>query len=237
VKAKDLETRITLLENQLKEKLAILDSKVRNLEDIEEIEKLQRAYGYYLEHAMIDEFEDLFADDPDVALNFLGKRIFKGKVGGRRFLEAIGAGQPDPDFLHIAMQLSGIVNVDTTGLTAKGRWYGWGAAAIPEGKGVSPSFFVAVYEVEYIKENGKWKIKILTLSMQYHIDNPKDSFVKQERIAALDPNYVRPRSEFGVPDNFNTEYPSGYILPFHFKHPVTGKETSESKRNATLGLG
>ena len=26
-------------------------------------------------------------------------------------------------------------------------------------------------------------------------------------------------------------YPSGYILPFHFKHPVTGKSTSEVERN------
>jgi hypothetical protein len=26
-------------------------------------------------------------------------------------------------------------------------------------------------------------------------------------------------------------YPSGYILPFHFKHPVTGKLTTEEKRN------
>ena len=26
-------------------------------------------------------------------------------------------------------------------------------------------------------------------------------------------------------------YPSGYILPFHFKHPITGKETSEGERN------
>ena len=33
-----------------------------------------------------------------------------------------------------------------------------------------------------------------------------------------------------------TEYPSGYIVPFHFKHPVTGNETSEKKRNKALGL-
>jgi len=32
----------------------------------------------------------------------------------------------------------------------------------------------------------------------------------------------------------NTYYPTGYIVPFHFRHPVSGKETSEKKRNARL---
>jgi hypothetical protein len=35
---------------------------------------------------------------------------------------------------------------------------------------------------------------------------------------------------------FDTQYPSGYIYPFHFKHPVTGKTTSEVEYNATLKL-
>jgi hypothetical protein len=29
-------------------------------------------------------------------------------------------------------------------------------------------------------------------------------------------------------------YVSGYIFPFHFTHPVTGKPTSEAKLNARL---
>ena len=36
----------------------------------------------------------------------------------------------------------------------------------------------------------------------------------------LDPNELR--------------YGSGYIFPFHFKHPVTGKPTNEAIRNAKL---
>jgi hypothetical protein len=35
-------------------------------------------------------------------------------------------------------------------------------------------------------------------------------------------------------DKADLRYVSGYIFPFHFKHPVTGKETSEGVRNARL---
>jgi hypothetical protein len=35
---------------------------------------------------------------------------------------------------------------------------------------------------------------------------------------------------------YNTQYPSGYIYPFHFRHPVTGRETGEAAVNAALVL-
>jgi hypothetical protein len=35
----------------------------------------------------------------------------------------------------------------------------------------------------------------------------------------------------GGPDPIDYNYPSGHILPFHYKHPVTGKKTSEEQRN------
>ena len=35
---------------------------------------------------------------------------------------------------------------------------------------------------------------------------------------------------------YDTQYPSGYIYPFHYMHPVTRKPTSEARRNAKLKL-
>ena len=32
----------------------------------------------------------------------------------------------------------------------------------------------------------------------------------------------------------DTRYPSGYIFPCHFKHPVAGQKTSEDEHNAAL---
>ena len=56
---------------EMEARIETLESQVRTLQtllDIEEIKKLQRAYGYYLEHWMAKEIVDLFADDPSVEL-------------------------------------------------------------------------------------------------------------------------------------------------------------------------
>ena len=39
---------------ELEKKIERLEARLQELEDIEEIKKLQRAYGYYLEHRMAD---------------------------------------------------------------------------------------------------------------------------------------------------------------------------------------
>jgi hypothetical protein len=68
----DGEARLRALENQV--------AKLTCLLDIEEIKRLQSAYGYYLEHWMADEVIDCFADGPDTTLclyegTWLGKEI------------------------------------------------------------------------------------------------------------------------------------------------------------------
>jgi len=73
VNSQDLEKKITLLEESVKPETGNLDSKNKNLEDIERYRKIARAYGYYLENAMIDEFEDLFADNSGCHLEFSRK--------------------------------------------------------------------------------------------------------------------------------------------------------------------
>ena len=43
-------------------RLLELEDKVRILDDIEAIKKLQRSYGYYIEHWMYEEIVDCFSD-------------------------------------------------------------------------------------------------------------------------------------------------------------------------------
>ena len=53
---------------ELEARLKVLEDKNRKLEDVEEIKKLQRIYGYYVERGHLDEVADLFSDRPDVSL-------------------------------------------------------------------------------------------------------------------------------------------------------------------------
>src|SRR4030042_7114150 len=128
MKAEETEARIKKLENQVRE--------LQTLLDIEEIKKLQRAYGYYLEHWMAKEIVDLFSDSPDVALEFpWNEGTYLGKESVKRYYE--GRFKPSPEFLHQLMQLCPIIDVAPDGKTAKGRWYGCGAVSTPHGGKVS----------------------------------------------------------------------------------------------------
>jgi hypothetical protein len=231
VTTQDLEARVKALEELVKSQSA----EITTLKDIEKIKNLQKVYGYYLEHWMAQDIIDLFSDGEEVSLT-LGMGTYLGKAGVRRYFEVL---KPDNEFMHQVMQLSGIVNVDPDGKTAKGRWYGFGAISIKRGNGVGQSFMSGIYIAEYVKEDGIWKFKKL-LFEQFYTAKPLEGWVKPERLAtghleASDTNSNN-NSPFraDIPRAYNPAYPSGYIVPFHFKHPVTGKKTAEDARNEQI---
>jgi hypothetical protein len=132
------------------------------------------------------------------------------------------------------MQLQPVIDVAPDGKTAKGRWEGFGVIASPRGKGVGQSIMNGVYENEYIKEDGKWKIFKLSWALNY-VARFGQGIVAPERLAAADPNFKMTWPEPDeLPTGFDPKYPSGYIFPFHYKHPITGKKTSEGQLNKTV---
>jgi hypothetical protein len=217
------------MESRLKE----LEKRVETLRDIEDIQRLQKSYGYYLTHWMYEELIDLFSDSPETTLNIMAG-IFLGKAGVRRYFSSMKESGENREFLHQIMQLSGIVDIALDGKTAQGRWFGYGAAAIPLGEGVRPLACDGIYTSEYIKEDGKWKILKLTWNPLF-MAPPSEGWVKKERIEAAATFKMSGQSaKPDKPRDIDPRYPSGYIVPFHFKHPVNGKKTSEEKRNAAL---
>lgn len=215
---------------ELEAKVEMLENKLRTLEDIESIKKLQRAYGFYLEHWMAEDLIDLFSDSSEACLSVAAGE-YRGKESIRRFFRHGNENTPlekseDPEFLHQVMQLSGVVNVDPDGKTAKGRWYGFGANAFPGPAGINPGWMNGVYEVEYIKENDIWKLLKVRWCMTFHAPWGM-SFVDAEKRAdeRIDRPYERSEAlrPTGTPEE--TLYPSGFIAPFHYKNPVSGRET------------
>jgi len=94
-----------------------------------------------------------------------------------------------------------------------------------------------IYEMDYIKEDGVWKIWKLRLLMHYAYTNGKTPQgppeTKETKGKAAPPPPKLNPDEWA---EYDTEYPSGYIYPFSFVHPVTGKPSTEAKRNAKLKL-
>ena len=231
--AEELELKVKELEKKV--------ASLQQLQDIEDIKKLQKAYGYYLMNWLHEELIDCFSNSPETTLDW-PQGTFIGSDGPRRFFGNINTNK-DPEFMHQMMQISGIVNIEPDGNRAKGRWWGFGAMAIPAGsmevpggEGVSQGLGCGIYEEEYIREEGVWKILKLKWVPVYS-GTLEEGWVKPERRSRAVstpinskgfPESWRPDSG---PDPVTWDYPSGHVLPFHFKHPVTGKETAEKERN------
>jgi len=125
------------------------------------------------------------------------------------------------------MQLAGVVHIGPDNQTAKGRWYGFGAnAMLMPGNKVNPGWANGVYEVDYVKQNGKWKIKKLRWCMIFRA-TWTEGFIPHERKdnTVQDRPYDKnsPLKPNGEPEE--TLYASGFICPFHFANPISGRKT------------
>src|SRR3972149_10683745 len=167
MKSRTLETRINALEAEvktLKKQVKARDRQLQTLQDIEDIKRLQCVYGYYLERWMSDEIIDCFSSSPDVSGTFV-EGTYKGPEGIRRYF---GQGRAMPrEFLHLVMQVSPVITVNKDGKTAHGRWYGSGTILSRFTTPLDPVYMMVIYEMDYIKEDGVWKILHLRLNMHY----------------------------------------------------------------------
>ena len=239
---KTVEERITALEELVRKQdryIGNLEEKLARLDDIEAIKRLQKAYGYYVEHWMYQEIIDCFSDGPGVYLNWI-EGVWKGKEGVRRYFTHGGKATPTPSgFSHQLMPTSGLITVASDGMTAKGRWYGFGAIFNSDHGNVEKAEFTSgIYEVGYVRENGVWKIQSFDWVIPYvvRIDGMCEGPELRSRriienvgeMGAFIPDPDTPLNEKDL------RYVSGYVFPFHYPHPVTGKKTSEDTRNEKL---
>jgi hypothetical protein len=199
-----------------------LQRRITRLEDIKEIEKLQRIYGYYLDYGEYEKVVDLFSDNAEsVEISDYG--VYKGKPGIKRFyLDLLGGQPPRVGWLSIGMTLQGVVNVETDGKTAKGRWYCMMIEAKPtlslhEGE-LRQLWGNGIYENEYVKEDGKWKIKKIHFFLNFRTPY-EEGWLKVPVVGQHGPSADVPPDE---PPTCYAPYPSGVHFPPHYKHPITG---------------
>jgi len=176
-----------------------LQRRVGNLEDVHAIRTLHHKYGYYIDKCLYDEAVDLFADDARV---YFLNGIFKGKAGARRLycdwfrnLFTQGHNGPIPAFLLDHLQMQDIVDVAPDGLSAKGRFRALMQAGQHESKREKIGNFpmqcweAGIYENEYVKERGVWKIKLLDYNMLWQADYEKGWAHDKPHLLPLDKTY------------------------------------------------
>jgi SnoaL-like domain len=137
---------------------------VDRAESMRAVKNLQRTYAQYSQFGLWREMADLFADD--------GTFIFDDEsVQGRAaiaeyLLTHEGGGRPGlaPGAIHTQIIDHPVVNLSVDGESAKGRWYGF--FLLSDGDG-NASIQGGVFENEYVREGGQWKIDVHRHYPQY----------------------------------------------------------------------
>src|SRR5512138_1079008 len=97
--------------------LAELEAEVTRQEDIQEIENLQRIYGYYFDNSMFAEVIDLFSENTE-SVEITDHGVFRGKEGLKKMYSGmIGMKRPGWIFFQV-MQEQGVIDVAPDGKTA-----------------------------------------------------------------------------------------------------------------------
>jgi hypothetical protein len=195
----------------LEAEAARLEQRITQLQDLNAIKRLQRAYGYYVDEAQWDRVADLFTEDGSVEYGLDG--VYTGRERIREYLRAMGDGRSglSPGQLNEHLQLMPVVNLGADGRTARGTW----RAVILAGKlGENALWGEGPYENEYVKEDGVWKLRRLhwfqTLLVPYEGGWAKQADVNGARFVTT----LRPDAPSTVSYQ---SWPGAFVPPFHFR--------------------
>ena len=208
---------VQTVQGDLRQVAAELLRRAQRLQDQQQIENLQRSYGYYLDRAQWDQLADLFANS--ATLEFGQQGVYVGKARVRAFLGTLGPHGLTPGWLNDHLQLQTVVTVAPDGKTARARSREWSMTGT-YGKGGLWS--EGLYENAYVKEAGVWKFQSVhyypTFSSDYDQGWGKDAQAAPGVSAAVPPD--RP------PTQVYAIYPKAHVPPYHYANPVTGKPVS-----------
>jgi len=219
----------------LEREVAALRHELDLIRDAQAIRKVQHSYGYFMDKGLYQEVVDLFADDGE--LRFMGG-IFRGKEGVARLYcgrlrDAFTHGINGPAFglLCDHIQMQDVIHVADDRRTAKARF----RALLQGGSHVTKTdanprlpqqwWEGGLYENEYVREEGVWKLKVLGHHLTWQGDFKEGWSYWPVHEGPFWPK-LYPDDPFG-PDAMeecpDKPWPATWVTPFHYTHPVTGK--------------
>ena len=209
-----------------------LERAVERLEASRAVKHLQRAYGFYMDRALWQEASDLFAADATLEIGSDG--VYAGRERIREYLRRASGGGKGMPWGRLAehYQLQPVVHIAADGLNASGRWRDFGLLGE---YGKSASWTEGVYENQYVKQDGVWKIEALHLYVTFVVPYEQgwarargDGPVAQSAVAREFP-----------PDRPTTQpykaFPANDVAPFHYRNPAT--DSQASRQPAAAGDG
>ncbi|HTT01707.1 MAG TPA: nuclear transport factor 2 family protein [Steroidobacteraceae bacterium] len=198
----------------VRQRAAILEHRAMLLQDAQQIENLQRIYGYYLDRAQWDQVADLFADDGSIEMGLRG--VYVGKRHIRQFLDLLGHEGLRYGWLNDHIQLQPIADVAPDGRTARLRSRELAMTGV---YGEHGTWGEGTYENSFVKQGGVWKFQSLhfypTFITDYDQGWAKDAQPAPGTSSSLPPDRP-PTQNYAI-------YPKAFVPPFHYRNPVTGE--------------
>jgi len=201
----------------IRARLAAVEQRSTAIGDINEIENLQRSFGFYFDKMLWDHVADLFAADGTIELGFSGVYIGSDRV--REYLYSLSDGQQGPleGVLNNFMQLQPIITLGDDGRTAQGRWRALVLTGV-SGSGSGGNWGEGPYENTYVKEDGVWKIQSLHWYGRF-LAPYEGGWIEVDEQALRDLT-VSPTLEPDAPSSSDfAAWPAASTVPFHFDNP------------------
>jgi len=139
----------------LEERAAIAEQDTASVTALRDIRRLHIAYTQFAEVGLWQEMADLFADNAQM---IVGDRTISGKAAiGQWILAEFGDGRRglEPGTVRTLLPFTPVVALGAEGRTAKARWH---ELSMLGALGKNADWAGGIYENEYVKEGGVWKI-------------------------------------------------------------------------------
>lgn len=195
----------------LESRLNAVSERIERQQDIQEVEILQRAYGYYVDKSLWYSLADLWAEDGTLEIG--GRGVFLGKDRVFEYMNVgLGTVGPKPGLLVDHQQFQPIVTINEDGVTAEAR----AIAFVMSLGGWGHNY----YENDYVKEDGVWKFR--ALHGPFNMYSGYDIGWVDDIILNTFPEKFPPPPDL-PPTTIYLAYPNYYVEPFHYPSPVTGE--------------
>ena len=176
-----------------------------------EIQNLMSRYIYCHYYNAYDEVAKLFADRDDTTVEIANWGVYKGMAGVIRLYPELHGKLLIGDRkgrLHANCVSTPVIEVAEDGQTAQGMWFMSGAETSPKGEhtedGLDPHWTWARYCIDFIKDNGVWKIWHFYVAGLFH--TPYDTSWVDHTAPHDDLSWIPAEYRSDEPPTFNYEY-------------------------------
>ncbi len=195
-------------------RLADLQQRLAWLRDETEVRNLQHSFGYYLDRKLWDDVADLFVEGGSLELAQRGAYVGPARI--RQALEKFHGPALQRGELFDHIQLATVVTIAPDGLHAATRTTQLGQLGLT---GTYAQWEVGLYENQFIKQGGRWKIASVRYFQRVNTDYDKGWAVDAKPSPVAEGRFPPDRP----PSQGYASYPRQQSVAFHFVHPVTGR--------------